>query len=71
MESDWISPELLIRRMSAPKELASRYIDLKDFNAMIDKNFDNPKEIKILIDKVNSASTKVQLIFPSYRMLKA
>ena len=71
MESDWISPELLIRRMSAPKELASRYIDLKDFNAMIDKNFDNPKEIKILIDKVNSASTKMQLIFPSYRMLKA
>ena len=57
--------------MSAPKELASRYIDLKDFNAMIDKNFDNPKEIKILIDKVNSASTKMQLIFPSYRMLKA
>ena len=71
MESDWISPELLIRRMSAPKELASRYIDLKDFNAMIDKNFDDPKEIKILIDKVNSASTKMQLIFPSYRMLKA
>ena len=71
MESDWISPELLIRRMSAPKELANRYIDLKDFNAMIDKNFDNPKEIKILIDKVNSASTKMQLIFPSYRMLKA
>ena len=32
--------------------IASRYIDLKDFNAMIDKNFDNPKEIKILIDKM-------------------
>ena len=51
MESDWISPELLIRRMSAPKEIAKRTIDLENFNVMIDKNFDNPKEIKILINK--------------------
>ena len=57
--------------MSAPKELAKRTIDLENFNAMIDKNFDNPNEIKILIDKVKSPSTKMQLIFPSYRMLKA
>jgi uncharacterized protein (DUF1800 family) len=70
MESDWISPELLIRRLSAPRELAKRSIDLEDFSAMIDKNFDNPEEMKVLIDKVKSPSTKMQLIFPSYRMLK-
>ncbi len=71
LETDWISPELLIRRMSAPKEIAKRNIDLEDFKIMIDKNFDNPKEMKKLINKVKSASTKMQLIFPSYRMLKA
>jgi hypothetical protein len=56
--------------MSAPKEIAKRKIILKDFEKMIDKNFDNPKEMKKLIDKVKSDSTKMQLIFPSYRMLK-
>ena len=70
LESDWISPELLIRRMSAPKEIAQRRIALKNFEEMIEKNFDNPEEIKALIDGVKSPSTKMQLIFPSYRMLK-
>ena len=70
MELDWISPELLIRRMSAPKEIAERNIILKDFESMIDKNFDNPKEMKNLINKVKSPSTKMQILFPSYRMLK-
>ena len=70
LESDWISPELLIRRMSAPKEIAKRKIILKNFEKMIDKNFDNTEEMKKLIDGVKSDSTKMQLIFPSYRMLK-
>ena len=70
LESDWISPELLIRRMSAPKEIARRRIALKNFEEMIEKNFDDPEEIKALIDGVRSPSTKMQLIFPSYRMLK-
>ena len=70
MESDWISPELLIRRMSAPKEISQRNIKLKNFKTMIEKNFDNPEEIKALIQNVKSPSTKMQLIFPSYRMLK-
>ena len=70
LESDWISPELLIRRMSAPKEIAKQKIILKNFEKMIDKNFDNPDEMKKLIDGVKSDSTKMQLIFPSYRMLK-
>ncbi len=70
MESDWISPELLIRRMSAPKEIAKRRISLKNFEEMIEKNFDNPEEIKALIYGVKSPSTMMQLIFPSYRMLK-
>ena len=71
MESDWISPELLIRRISAPKEIAKKNILLKNFETMIDKNFDNPKEMKKLIDKLKSPSTKMQILFPSYRMLKA
>ena len=70
IESDWISPELLIRRMSAPKEIAKRKIILKNFEKMIDKNFDNSEEMKKLIVGVKSDSTKMQLIFPSYRMLK-
>ena len=70
LESDWISPELLIRRMSAPKEIAQRRFALKNFGEMIEKNFDDPEEIKALIDGVKSPSTKMQLIFPSYRMLK-
>jgi uncharacterized protein (DUF1800 family) len=71
LEDDWISPELLIRRFSAPKSLSRRNIALVDFEQMIDKNFDNPKEMKELVNKIKSPSTKMQLIFPSYRMLKA
>ena len=56
--------------MSAPKEITRRGIALKNFEEMIEKNFDDPDEIKVLIDGVESASTKMQLIFPSYRMLK-
>ena len=56
--------------VSAPKEIAKRKIILKNFEKMIDKNFDNTEEMKTLIDGVKSDSTKMQLIFPSYRMLK-
>ena len=66
-----MSPELLIRRISAPTDLARRNIELKDFKKMIDQNFDNPDELKKLISDVNSTSIKMQLIFASYRMLKA
>ena len=31
LEIDWMSPELLIRRISAPTDLARRNIELKDF----------------------------------------
>ena len=48
MESDWISPELLIRRMAAPKEIEKRGIGLEDFSEMIDKNFDNQKFSQML-----------------------
>ena len=41
---------------------------LKSISKPVDKIND---EIKILINKVKSPSTKMQLIFPSYRMLKA
>ena len=47
-----------------------RRIALKNFEEMIEKNFDDPEEIKALIDGVKSPSTQMQLIFPSYRMLK-
>ena len=70
LEDDWISPELLIRRFSAPKNLAKRNIALVDFEQMINKNFDNPKEMKELVNNIKSPSTKMQLLIPSYRMLK-
>ena len=71
LETDWMSPELLIRRISAPTDLARKNIKLKDFEKMIDKNFDNPDELKKLISNAKSTSIKMQLIFASYRMLKA
>ena len=66
-----MSPELLIRRISAPTDLARKNIKLKDFEKIIDKNFDNPDELKKLISNAKSTSIKMQLIFASYRMLKA
>ena len=71
LETDWMSPELLIRRISAPTDLARRNIELKDFKKMIDRNFDDPDELKKLISDIKSTSIKMQLIFASYRMLKA
>ena len=58
LETDWMSPELLIRRISAPTDLARRNIQLKDFKKMIDQNFDNPDQLKKLISDVKSISIK-------------
>ena len=71
IESDWVSPELLIRRLSAPKVIERRKIALKDFHEMIEKNFDNAEEMKKLVINLSSKLKKMQTIFPSYRMLKA
>jgi len=71
IESDWVSPELLIRRLSAPKEIERRRITLKNFNEMIEKNFDNAEYMKNLVINLSTNLKKMQTIFPSYRMLKA
>ena len=71
IESDWVSPELLIRRLSAPKVIERRKMAIKNFNEMIEKNFDNVEEMKKLIINLSSKLKKMQTIFPSYRMLKA
>jgi uncharacterized protein (DUF1800 family) len=70
IESDWVSPELLIRRLSAPQVIERRKIALKDFHEMIEKNFDNAEEMKKLVINLSSKLKKMQTIFPSYRMLK-
>ena len=71
LEIDWMSPELLIRRISAPTDLARRNIELKDFKKMIDKNFDDPEELKKLISDVKSTSIKMQLIFRKLQDVKS
>ena len=63
IESDWISPELLIRRMSAPKEIAQRRIALKNFGEMIDKNFDNPDKIMKLLNQNEKPIDRHILLF--------
>ncbi len=58
IESDWVSPELLIRRLSAPKVIERRKMAIKNFNEMIEKNFDNVEEMKKLIINLSSKLTK-------------
>lgn len=57
LEEDWLSPELLIRRLIFAKKISQLGIKRTDeFIAMvIEKNFDNPQEIlnRIKINKVN------------------
>jgi len=57
--------------LSAPKVIERRKMAIKNFNEMIEKNFDNVEEMKKLIINLSSKLKKMQTIFPSYRMLKA
>ena len=72
---DWISPELLIRRLIYAKE---SYLKSKPennnnefYNKIVQKNFDNPDKILEYINKKDKPSDKQTLLFNHPEFLKA
>ena len=75
ISNDWLSPELLIRRLVYAKE---SYLFNKPennnsefFNKIVEKNFDNPKKIMSYLNKKNNLSDKQVLLFNHPDFLKA
>ena len=71
MSSDWLSPELLIRRLAFASESGGRLPKDIDFDALIDRNFDNPDEVKAYLAPYPTRFGKGEALFPSYWMLMA
>ncbi|MAA50682.1 MAG: hypothetical protein CMP83_10980, partial [Gammaproteobacteria bacterium] len=71
MSSDWLSPELLIRRLAFASESGGRLPKDIDFNALINRNFDNADEVKAFLDPYPTRFGKSEALFPSYWMLMA
>ena len=75
ISTDWLSPELLIRRLIYAKE---SYLKSKPennnnefYNKIVQKNFDNPDKILEYINKKNKPSDKQTLLFNHPEFLKA
>ena len=75
ISNDWLSPELLIRRLVYAKE---SYLFNKPknnnnefFYQIVEKNFDNPKKIMSYLNKKNNLSDKQVLLFNHPEFLKA
>lgn len=71
MEEDWISPELLIRRLAIPQELGVYIRGQIDIETVIENNCSYPDEPLRTVSKMNTQLQKIQYLFPSYWMLKA
>ena len=71
MSSDWLSPELLIRRLAFASESGGRLRKDIDFDALIDRNFDNADEVKTYLAPQTTRFGKAESLFPSYWMLMA
>ena len=71
MSSDWLSPELLIRRLAFASESGGKLRRDIDFDALIDRNFDNADEIKTYLAPQTTRFGKAESLFPSYWMLMA
>jgi len=75
ISTDWLSPELLIRRLVYAKE---SYLFNKPennnsdfYNKIVQKNFNNPEKIMKYLDKKNKLSDKQVLLFNHPEFLKA
>ena len=72
-EEDWLSPELLFRRIGILDRLKNKkffnHLDSSDINQIISKNFDNEKELFKLLKNVN-VNEKPIALFSSKWMLK-
>ena len=75
ISTDWLSPELLIRRLVYAKEsyLFNRPENNNNefFEKIVQKNFDNPEKIMLYLDKKNNPSDKQVLLFNHPEFLKA
>ena len=72
-EEDWISPELIIRRLIFASNMANRGL-IRDDNiikSIIRKNFDEPSNIFQLLDSQNDYKNKLAIVCNSLEMLKA
>ena len=74
-EEDWLSPELIIRRLIMASKMSNYGVSRKDnlIKTIIEKNFDKPDQIFKLIEKQdkNLFSNKFATICNSSYMLKA
>ena len=74
-EEDWISPELIIRRLIMASKISNYYLsrDSEVIKMIVENNFDNPNEIFDLISNIdqNDHRNKFALICNAPAMLKA
>ena len=71
MSSDWLSPELLIRRLAFSSEAGGKIPENLDFDNLIDSNFDSTDKIKAYLSPFTSRYGRAEILFPSYWMLMA
>ena len=72
-EEDWISPELIIRRLIFSSNMANRGLVRDDniIRSVIEKNFDEPSTIFKLLDSQDDYRNKLAIVCNSLEMLKA
>ena len=72
---DWISPELLIRRLVYAKDTyeltRSENNNLEFYEKIVNKNFDNPEKILKYLEKTNKLYEKQILLFNHPEFLRA
>ena len=75
ISDDWMSPELLIRRLVYAKEAyfkKTRKSQTNEFyEEMIEKNYDNPNEILQIINQHGDLSNKHVILFNLPETLKS
>jgi uncharacterized protein (DUF1800 family) len=71
LESDWISPELLIRRLAIPQEFSMYMKKQLNVEGIIKNNCSFPDEPLKHMSNMKTQLHKLQNLFPSYWMLKA
>ena len=73
-KAEWLSPELLIRRLTFARRFSERHHKPKDldFEALVQKNFDNAEEvfeISMSLGTRRAENVPMQVLFPSAWML--
>ena len=73
-KAEWLSPELLIRRLTFAKRFSERHHQPKDldFEALVQKNFDNAEEVfemSMSLGTRRAENVPMQVLFPSAWML--